>query len=63
MPQTIEHADRHAGAHRPAEADARHWVTALAPYREPSLARSRVELVVTVVPFVALWLLRRLSLR
>ena len=63
MQQTIEHADRHAGAHRPAEPDARRWVTALAPYREPSLGRSLAELVVTVVPFVALWLLMLLSLR
>jgi hypothetical protein len=46
--QTIEHTDRHAGAHRPAVPDARHWVTALAPYREPSLPRSLVELFVTV---------------
>ena len=49
MQQTIEHADRHRGAHR--------------PYREPSLGRSLAELVVTVVPFVALWLLMLLSLR
>ena len=63
MLQTIEHADRHAGAHRPAEPDARRWVTALAPYREPSLGRSLAELVVTVVPFVALWLLMLASLR
>jgi hypothetical protein len=63
MQQTIEHAERHASAHRPAEPDARHWVMALAPYREPSLARSLVELVVTVVPFVALWLLMLASLR
>jgi omega-6 fatty acid desaturase (delta-12 desaturase) len=62
MQQTIERADRDAGAHRPAP-DARHWVMALAPYREPSLARSLAELVVTVVPFVALWLAMLLSLR
>ena len=55
MQQTIEHADRRAGAHRPAEPDARHWVMALAPYREPSLGRSLAELFVTVVPLVALW--------
>jgi hypothetical protein len=48
--------DRHAGAHRPAEPAPRR-VTALAPYREPSLLRSLVELVVTVMPVVALWLL------
>jgi hypothetical protein len=33
MQQTIEHAERHASAHRPAERDARHWVMALARYR------------------------------
>ncbi len=63
MQQTIEHAERHAGAHRPAEPDARHWAMALAPYREPSLARSLVELFVSAVPFVALSLLMLLSLR
>jgi acyl-lipid omega-6 desaturase (Delta-12 desaturase) len=63
MQQTIEHAGRHAGAHRPVEPDARRWVTALAPYREPSVGRSLAELVVTVVPFVALWLLMLTSLR
>ena len=63
MQQTIELADRHAGARRPAAPDARHWITALAPYRTPSLARSLAELVVTVGPFVALWLLMLLSLR
>ena len=63
MQQTIEHADRHAGVRRPAEPDARHWALALAPYREPNLARSLAELFVTAVPFVALWLLMLLSLR
>jgi hypothetical protein len=50
MQPTIEQADRHAGAHGPAEPDARHWVMALAPYREPRLARSLVELAVTALP-------------
>ena len=63
MQQTIEGAERNAGAQRPAEPDARHWAMALAPYREPGLARSLVELLVTVVPFVALWLLMLLGLR
>jgi hypothetical protein len=40
MQQTIEHTDCHAGVHRRTVPDARHWVTALAPYREPSLACS-----------------------
>jgi omega-6 fatty acid desaturase (delta-12 desaturase) len=62
MQQTTEYAERRAGARRPAESDPRQWVMALAPYREPRLARSVVELVVTVVPFVALWLLMLLSL-
>ncbi len=54
---------RHGGAERPAGPDARHWVTVLAPYREPSLGRSLAELAVTVAPFVALWLLMLLGLR
>ena len=60
MLQTIEYADRRARAHRPAERT-RRWVSAR-PYREPSLGRSLAELVVTVVPFVALWLLMLASL-
>jgi omega-6 fatty acid desaturase (delta-12 desaturase) len=63
MLQTIEHANRHAGAHRPAEPDAYRWVARLAPYRESSLGRSLAELVVTLVPFVALWVAMLLSLR
>ena len=43
--------------------DARRWTKVLAPYREPSLARSLAELAVTAVPFAALWLLMWLSLR
>jgi hypothetical protein len=63
MQQTIELASRHAGARRPAEPDARRWVAVLAPYRESSPGRSLAELLVTVVPFVALWLAMLLSLR
>src|SRR5512132_3718260 len=63
MRETVENSRRHAGEQRPAEPDARRWVTALAPYREPILGRSLAELVVTAVPFVALWLLMLLSLR
>ena len=44
-------------------ADARHWLAVLAPYREARLRRSLIELLVTVVPFVALWLAILLSLR
>ena len=43
--------------------DARRWTKVLAPYREPSLARSLAELAVTAVPFAVLWLLMWLSLR
>ena len=42
--------------------DPRRWSRALAPYREPSLARSLAELRVTAVPFAALWSLMWLSL-
>jgi omega-6 fatty acid desaturase (delta-12 desaturase) len=42
--------------------DARRWTKLLAPYREPSLARSLAELAVTAMPFAALWLLMWLSL-
>jgi omega-6 fatty acid desaturase (delta-12 desaturase) len=61
MQQTIDRNDRHAP--RPAEPDGRQWTTALARYREPILARSLAELVVTAAPFVALWLAMLLSLR
>jgi fatty acid desaturase len=61
--QTIEHPHCHVGARSPAKANGRDWVKALAPYREPRLGRSRAELVVTGVPFVALWLAMLLSLR
>ncbi len=33
------------------------WSSLLAPYREPSLARSTVELAITAVPLVILWIL------
>lgn len=41
---------------------ARAWIRLLAPYREPSRLRSIVEIVITVVPFVLLWLLSWASL-
>ena len=56
MQQTIEHADRHAGAHRAAE-PARRRLTALAPSRESCLVPSLAELVLTVMLFVVLWVL------
>ena len=40
-----------------AATDARTWTQILTRYREPSRARSILELVITVVPLVALWLL------
>ncbi|MGI9434868.1 MAG: fatty acid desaturase, partial [Geminicoccaceae bacterium] len=41
----------------PAAAGARAWVGILAPYREPAVARSIIEILITAVPFVVLWLL------
>jgi acyl-lipid omega-6 desaturase (Delta-12 desaturase) len=40
-----------------ATCDARAWAPILASYREPNCARSIVELVITAVPFVVLWIL------
>ena len=37
--------------------DARQWVTILARYREPNSVRSGFELAVSLVPFIALWIL------
>jgi omega-6 fatty acid desaturase (delta-12 desaturase) len=37
--------------------DAASWVKRLAPYRKPQVARSVVEIVITLVPFVVLWIL------
>ena len=36
---------------------ARDWAQVLAPYRQPSSGRGIVEIVITIVPFVALWVL------
>jgi hypothetical protein len=57
MRETLKNSRRHAGEQRPAEPNARGWVTLLAPYREPILG------LVTAVPFVALWVGMLLSLR
>jgi omega-6 fatty acid desaturase (delta-12 desaturase) len=46
----------------PAPHDDHRWPKLLARYREPSLARSLVELTVTAAPFAALWWLMWLSL-
>ena len=40
-----------------ATGDPRAWAPILARYREPNCARSTVELVITAVPFVVLWIL------
>jgi omega-6 fatty acid desaturase (delta-12 desaturase) len=47
----------------PAADDPCRWTKILAPYREPSLARSLAELAATALPFAASWLLMWLSLR
>lgn len=41
---------------------ARNWVLKLARYRQPSLGRSLFELMVTLVPFLVLWVLAWLSM-
>jgi acyl-lipid omega-6 desaturase (Delta-12 desaturase) len=46
----------------PAARNPRAWAPVLACYREPSSARSTVELVITVVPLVILWILMWASL-
>jgi omega-6 fatty acid desaturase (delta-12 desaturase) len=46
-----------------AETDVRALTQSLARYREPNHGRSVVEILITVVPFVLLWLLMLLSLR
>ncbi len=37
--------------------DARAWISILAPYREPNGKRSVLEIVITLIPFIALWAL------
>ena len=37
--------------------DAKRWTRVLARYREPSYARSIVEIAITLAPLVALWIL------
>ncbi|MAM10522.1 MAG: fatty acid desaturase [Rhizobiaceae bacterium] len=39
------------------ERNDRFWTAALAPYRRPSTVRSTVEIAITALPFVALWVL------
>jgi len=47
--------ERDPGIH--ATLDPRAWPPILARYREPKCARSTIELVITAVPFVILWIL------
>jgi len=70
MPLTIEHEanDRMIPAAAPASppaqksGPARQWLAVLAPYRAPVLGRALLELALTLIPFVALWLLMLSSL-
>lgn len=45
-----------------ADREARNWAQILVRYREPSMRRGIMEILVTVVPFVTLWVLAWLSL-
>ena len=54
------HNDDQAAA---AASDARTWVTILNQYREPSRARSVIELAITALPLVLLWILMWLALQ
>lgn len=40
-----------------ASTNARAWISILASYREPSGSRSTIELLITILPFAALWVL------
>jgi omega-6 fatty acid desaturase (delta-12 desaturase) len=40
---------------RDISSEGRHWPRALAKYRDPDVARSTLEIVVTVLPLIALW--------
>jgi omega-6 fatty acid desaturase (delta-12 desaturase) len=50
------------GVSRPAPDEAKQWVKLLAPYREPSLARSLIELGLSFPPFIFLWALAWLAI-
>ncbi len=45
----------HVNASEPSQTPARNWLKTLAKYREPSQARSIVELLITGIPFLLLW--------
>jgi acyl-lipid omega-6 desaturase (Delta-12 desaturase) len=50
------HMTRHAGNGVVSNGDGKTWATKLAPYRRPNNARAGFELLVTVIPFVGLWI-------
>jgi omega-6 fatty acid desaturase (delta-12 desaturase) len=56
MEQRIGDTERQSPSSANATPDARHWQKRLSAYRTPLLGRSLLELAVSVVPFVALWL-------
>ena len=56
MDPTLENAQHQAGAVA-ASSDVLTWTKILTRYREPSRIRSVIELVITIVPLVALWIL------
>lgn len=49
-------------ADNPKPRNAKAWVKVLAKYREPSTSRSIIELTITLVPFVTLWVLAWVSM-
>ena len=53
--QTADQTAGQTAAKAAPQRSARDWVQVLAKYRDPSLRRSVLELVVTLVPFVLLW--------
>ena len=65
MQQTVD-ANLNATSSSPEPANAvppeRHWQKVLAPYRTPLLGRALLELAVTVLPFLGLWVLMLFSL-
>jgi len=58
-PEKADRLETNVDLARPSETvlDARAWTRVLARYRNPSNARSMVEIGITVVPLVLLWLL------
>src|SRR3954447_18673602 len=48
--------------HIPAQSDAREWRATMAPYTQPHVGRSLIDLATSVVPYLALWVLMYLCL-